>query len=497
MKIRVLILFYCCICTVQSQRQLGVAIGNGNIGGGGDVVRREHYEYNAPGAQRHRRRGGPFDGIIPGVILTIASSTLQWWNEGRAVRLAKMLGDAKKQVVELDSTAPVNPENDGKLVHVTGDIMTKGGVVDPVHGLYRPDALQLVRSTEAYQWKEQRSETKTRVSETKTKVEVKFRYYKGWTKKSVESNRFESSTGHFNPYPKYQLGIDKITVNDARISNGLRIPPDLVDQIGNQDITIFTTSKYPRLRESHDPSSVAIGRGGDLPYIDGAVISSNTLYFSENKISSDVLTLGDDGRPVSQLNKIPSNNRIDVTRSIPMPEVGDVRVSWKEIAAPSDGVSILAQQQGDKLVPWAHSDTGHNIFRLIPGKFSARLMLEELIGKNKVITKFLRIGGWMGSFIGMNLVLSCIPALAKIVPFGIGNLLAPLAQIATSTIALSIATGLSAAVIAVAWLRFRPLLATSLAFVSGAGFFGPFFYARWKRSPVVKEVDTKLYTKEL
>ena len=123
-------------------------------------------------------------------------------------------------------------------------------------------------------------------------------------------------------------------------------------------------------------------------------------------------------------------------------------------------------------------------------------MIEKHIGKNKFITQLLRLGGWVGSFIGLNLLLSCIPALVKLMPFGIGDFLEPLAHIASSTIALGASFGLSAAVIAVAWLRFRPLLAAGLALVSGGGFFGPFFYARWKRSPEVMEMDAKLHSDE-
>ena len=43
---------------------------------------------------------------------------VQWYNEGWAVRDAKMLAYAKQQVVELDSIAEIDPENDGKLVHI-------------------------------------------------------------------------------------------------------------------------------------------------------------------------------------------------------------------------------------------------------------------------------------------------------------------------------------------------------------------------------------------
>ena len=495
-----LLVFLCSIGAVNSQQRLGVAIGNQNINP--DVVRREHYEYHAPGAHNnninHRRRqAGPFDGIIPGILLTVASSTLQWWNEGRAVRDARMLSDAKRHVVELDSNAPITPDNEGKLIHITGHIETNNGIVDPIHGLHRPNALQLVRNTQAYQWREQRSESRTRVSERETRVQVEYRYHKSWTARPLDSNRFESPGGHFNPYPRYTLGKDKITAQDVRlVSNGLRIDPSLVDQIGNRDLGLSLSSE----KYSQGHHDVRLGRGAELPYTDedDAVIvtSSNSLYFSETRSPMDLLALDQHGGPSrSRLGeKSTTNDQIAVIRSMPRPDVGDVRVSWKEIIPPQNGVSILAKQQGDKLVPWKHGDMtmGHQIYSLCQGKFSAQSMLEDFIKKNKFVTKIVRFGGWLGSFLGLNMILSCIPAIVKLLPLGVGRILQPIAQIATSTIAMGASVGLSAAVISVAWMRFRPVLAVGLAFVSGVGFFGPFFYARAKRSPEVKVMDENL-----
>ena len=210
----------------------------------------------------------------------------------------------------------------------------------------------------------------------------------------------------------------------------------------------------------HCTSLVILGSGEDLPHTDDAVISSNMLYFSENKRSSELLDL-DHGS--QQLDRIPST-RIAVVRSMPSPEVGDIRVSWLEVKAPSDGVSILSQQQNGKLVPWSHGDKGHNVYSLFPGRFTTETMVLELIGRSKFVTRLLRFGGWVGSFIGLNLVLFCIPALLKLASFGIGNILEPLAYIVTSTLALGASFGLSLAVILVAWLRFRPQLAADLAF---------------------------------
>lgn len=324
-----LVLSSCCIGAVRAQQQLGVAIGNANAGVG-DVLRREHYEYRPPGAWGDRQRQrGPFENVIPGIIVTVASSALQWYNEGRAVRDARMLANAKREVVELDSAAPIDPENDGKLIHISGQVATSSGLVDPDHGLNRPNALQLTSTTEAYQWKERRSESRTRVGETQTRVAVEYRYHKEWNKSYVESNRFQS-TGHHNPYPRYQLGRNKMTVDDARMSNGFRLQPDLVDQIGNPSF-VSTISQHPSLNNCHCKAPVVLGTGEDLPYNGDAVISSNALYFSESRRPSELLAL-DYGSHLVEVRS--PENRIPVVRSAPRAEVGDVRVSWTEVTAP-------------------------------------------------------------------------------------------------------------------------------------------------------------------
>ena len=473
---------------MQSQQQISFSVGSGNAGGN-DVIEREYYEYNPPGTGGHRQRqGSPFGGILPGFIIVIASSALQWYNEGRAVRDAKMLAKAASQVVELDSHAPFDEKNDGKLVHISGNIATDGGLTDLEHGLRRPDALQLTRTTEAYQWKEHKTENRRRVSNRETKVHVYYRYNKMWSQRRIESNRFKSPN-HYNPPTKYYLGRSVMTVNDARVSNGLRVPPDLVNQLSSNSF-MHTGSIYPE--NNHVISAVNLLSADNLQTNNDAVIllNENKLYISGTKSPSDLLSLG-----YSQPGIVTSSN-VPAIRSSPNPEIGDIKVSWSEVTAPIHGVSILAKQESGYLVPWSQSN-GHMIYNLLPGKFSAKTMISQLISRSKFTTKLLRIGGWIGSFIGFNLVLSCIPALIKLLPFGVGHILEPLVSIATSTIAFGVSTGLSLSVISVAWLRFRPLFAACLAIISSAGFLGPLYYAKWKRSAEVTEIDGILKSNEL
>ena len=495
-----LIILAVCLHDTRSQ-QLGVAIGNNINGNDVDIVRHERYEYNPPGAMHQPGRGGrggPFNGILPGLVITFASSYLQWWNEGRAVRNAKLISAAEKQVVELDSTDEIDPINNGKLIHITGYISTEKGLTDPHHGLRRPDALQLITNTEAYQWKETKKESRTRVSETETRVSTEYRYHKVWTGRHRDSFSFQAPGGHYNPQSHLPLGTTIMTAKDAKLSNGFHIAPDLVDQIANQDIMMgLANGGSVNIQSVESKRPVFLGRGEDLPYLEDAVIFSNKLYYPEERNHQQqpsYISSLDDGE---QQLAISNNKRTTaVVNFIPQPQVGDVRVGWKEVTAPQNGISILAEQQNDILIPWypnkKDGSRGGMIYSLFPGQYTAKEMLEQHISKNKLITKVLRIGGWIGSYFGLSLVLSCIPAIVGYLPLGVGTFLQPLANIATSTIALAVSAGLSGSVIALAWLRFRPLLSTVLAFSSTLMFFGPLIYARIKRKPEVKQMEDAL-----
>ena len=75
-------------------------------------------------------------------------------------------------------------------MHITGNVSTEEGLHDAEHGIHRPDALQLVRTTEAYQWNEQKSTSRRRVSQSRTKVQVLYRYNKQRSTQHIDSNRF-------------------------------------------------------------------------------------------------------------------------------------------------------------------------------------------------------------------------------------------------------------------------------------------------------------------
>jgi hypothetical protein len=98
------------------------------------------------------RIGQSIAGVLFGIVLILGSGVLMFWNEGRAVQTARSLAEGQGVVVDVDA-ARVDPGNDGKLVHVTGDLKTTAPLNDPEFGVSVP-AARLVRTVEMYQWKE-------------------------------------------------------------------------------------------------------------------------------------------------------------------------------------------------------------------------------------------------------------------------------------------------------------------------------------------------------
>ena len=69
------------------------------------------------------RIAGAIKGILFGFILIAISIVLLFWNEGRSVKRYKTLNEGAGAVVSVPSSK-VGAENEGKLVHMTGEAST-------------------------------------------------------------------------------------------------------------------------------------------------------------------------------------------------------------------------------------------------------------------------------------------------------------------------------------------------------------------------------------
>lgn len=366
------------------------------------------------------RIGNSFGGAIFGIIVFLLSFVLLFWNEGRAVQRAKTLEAGERDVVMV-AASPVSEGNDGRLVHVTGEVTAGEMALDPVFGL-EWDALRVRRSVEMYQWvEESKSETKQKLGggeETKTT----YSYTKRWEGAPVDSSAFAQPGGHENP-KKFPVDSETFSAPDIRLGAF-----DLGDSL------IAQMDGFQPLRVDVEAAEIASEETGrDLRAVDGG------LY------------LGGD----------PAN-----------PQVGDLRIGYSAVFP---GVySVVAGQSGDGLEPYSVAKLG-TLEMIVAGEASAAEMFQAEREGNVFLTWILRIVGFFLMLMGLNLMISPLAVFASFVPF-LGRLVAA----GTGVIALAAALPLTLVTIAMAWLAYRPLIGIPLLLLAVGSFV--FGVLRWRKA---------------
>ncbi len=348
-------------------------------------------------------------GILFGIIVIPIMIVLLWWNEGRAVTTANSLKEGAAAVVHV-AADKVDPANDKKLVHVTGDAKADGPVVDTDYGVSVP-ALRLVRTEEIYQWEEhKKSETKQKVGggeETTTT----YSYDKKWVDKPVKSSEFKKPDGHTNEGDlisgNANISADKVTLG------AFAVPENFVKQMGSPIKSALTDADLAKLP-------------ADLK--EGTKIQDGAFYFGEK----------------------PKD-----------PKIGDVRVSY-EIVKPGT-FSILAEQLDGTFEPY-QTKAGDPIDFIEEGTISAEKMFKDAAKANAIETWVIRFLGFLFMAFGFMAIMKPLSVLGSVIPF-IGDLIG----MGTGLISFVLAATISFLVIAIAWIFVRPLLGiVMLALAIGA-----------------------------
>ena len=350
------------------------------------------------------RLGNSLKGILVGLALFVGATILLWWNEGRAVKTAKMLKAAETECVDVASIASLDPALDGKLIHATAVAKTDDVLTDPDYGL-SVNAIRLVRDVEYYQWVEHStSETKDKIGggqETTTT----YTYSKEWVSGPVNSGEFKD--------PEYQgKNYVRTTVPDRSVTaqkvdfGAYVLPPALVGAI-------------PASTSVNVPESVA--NGVDV-FVDGS-----TVYYGEQPQT---------------------------------PAIGDVRVSFTQ--ADGGTASILAQVTGNTFESYKHKN-GKSLMVLKMGEHSQESMFESEKAANKAILWIVRILGIILVIVALRMTFSILVTILKVLPF-----LANIASVGVNLVTGLVGFIWSLLVIMIAWVVYRPLLAVALALVIAA-----------------------------
>ena len=349
-----------------------------------------------------------FGGIGTGFILLIAAVVMLWWNEGRAVKTAKMLKEAEGVAVHMPDVNTLDPQYQDKLIHANGTVVTLDSLIDAdfkvgVRGM------RLTRTVSYYQWVEHSSTTKEDKLGGSQEITTTYTYSTEWTSSPVNSSDFKDPD-----YKNYNHGGVRRQVEDkdyiaknAKIG-AYRLPEDMISSFpqGNM-MPLMLTIK------------------GDSA---GMHVNNNEIYFGANPAD---------------------------------PMVGDVRVEYRYIPA-QNVVSLIAKVQGDTFTSYT-AKNGKTFRALVMGERTMEEMFESEKAGNSMLTWILRIIGFFLISAGLKMIFDLLSTLLKVVPF-----LSSIMSWSVGLICNIIAFALTLIVVAIAWLFYRPILSVSLLAVACA-----------------------------
>ena len=163
---------------------------------------------------------------------------------------------------------------------------------------------------------------------------------------------------------------------------------------------------------------------------------------------------------LTSLNLKVFNNYITTSEDLNNPQIGDTRISF--VYNNSTDISVLAVQKGDSFVDFV-SGAGKKVNRIMDGTHSGADMINTIKKENNILKWILRAVGIILLIAGFGTILKPLSAITSYVPI-VGNLV----DTAVGLVALLLGLSLGLIVIAIAWIRFRPLIGIGLLAAAGA-----------------------------
>ena len=377
------------------------------------------------------RLGGSLRGICFGFLLVATGTGLLWWNEGNFVKSGDALTEAQGATQSLGDINTVNAGLNGKLVHATGLATTKDILTDPVFNV-ATKAIRLERSVEFFQWTESsKTETQKKADGKEEKVTT-YTYSQGWSKSPVDSSAFHAPDARQNKVNTVIMPLENHSIQAQDVALGAyRLPAFLVNSISGQTnvaVTIPTETLEALNKQLAPPAEF-------------------TPYWQQEQTSWQP-DKNPAASPVSMVHT--SGSTVYLGISPAAPNVGDVRVTFKEVRPTT--VSIMAKLNGDTFEQFIASN-GKSVSMLRMGEHSQENMYGSAHSSNETMTWILRAVGVLVVILGVRMVLAPIAVVADVVPL-LGNIVGAGVGLVAGLVGLA----WSLLVVAVAWLRFRPLV---------------------------------------
>ncbi|MDL2216644.1 TMEM43 family protein [Desulfovibrio sp. OttesenSCG-928-M14] len=393
------------------------------------------------------RLGSSFKGIVFGIALFIAGTVLLWWNEGDFVATGDALNEAHAITQELGDITKLDSSKNGQLVHATGLVETKDILADPVFG-FSVSAIRLERTVEFYQWVEKSSSEKKKKIGGGEETVTTYTYAQEWVGAPVDSSQFKSPNAPRLKRNFVLAHMENFTVQADNVTFGAyRMPASMISSISGAvplSVTMSEEAKAAlneqlyRALEEAKPQAKSPIFADDAPQAirEGrynAAAKPEMIHFSGN---TAILGLS------------PS-----------VPKIGDVRVTFKETKPGT--VSILAQVNGDTFEAYRAAN-GKTFSKLTMGTQSLENMYGSAHSSNATMTWLLRLGGVLLVIMGLKMVVAPLAVVASVIP-----LLGSIVGAGVGLVSMLLGGAWSLVIIAVAWLRFRPLIGGAMLAVAG------------------------------
>lgn len=364
------------------------------------------------------RLGNSFKGIGTGILLIVAATVLLWWNEGRTVRTGDAIAEAQMVTEPIPSIDKIDSAFEGKMVYATGRAVTKDELTDPVFGV-KVNAIKLRRKVEYYQWVEHsKSEKRTKLGGGEETVTT-YSYSAEWVDSPVNSQSFKKREGHEN----------KTRINSENMS---WLAPNVT----------FGAYRFPEFLSR----SIGGEKPLDISLTDTQRAELQKAFFAPNASLDASQVVGQQGASMIHT----QTNTIYVGREPGSPSIGDVRVTFFE--TPAAEVSILAKVNGDTFVPFRASN-GNTFSRLSMGVQDMNSMFDAAKSSNATTAWLLRGLGVVLCIAGFGMIFAPLKVLADVIP-----LLGSIVGAGTGLVAGLLGSAWSLVIIAIAWIRFRPVL---------------------------------------
>ncbi len=409
------------------------------------------------------RLGNALKGIVAGVVMFIGGTILLFWNEGNFVKLIRAVQEAQGVAVAVSDVSTVDPELEGKLIHASAPAATDEVLTDSSFGISE-NAIALRRNVEYFQWKESsRTEKRDKLGGGQEQTTT-YTYNKDWSHSPVNSRNFKD--------PEYQASnYVWLEISDARqfaedVSFGAyKLPSFFIEQIGGAEAADVNPPA-----DQITAWEATIRQHPQIPKVEAATTAAAAPVAApeagETEEADDSAATPDEATsPAPDVASATDSPRVHVSgatvyfgQSPASPAVGDLRVSFTRVL-PHD-VSLIGQVNGQTFGRYV-AKNGKTISRLEDGIVSIDEMFAHEQQENKMQTWLLRLVGVIVVCAGLRAILGIFEALAKVIPF-LGTIVG--AGIGFVSGVFGIAWSLIW--IAIAWLRYRPLIGVPLLAVA-------------------------------